>query len=87
MRCQGPHDSKVPETTDIHHSFHIHQITVKDILEARYRRPSNKCVTSHYSSFESAAVYFAKKCNIIDVEKHLGYPYNIVEIPGQTSLY
>lgn len=87
LRCQGPHDGKKPENFDIHHSFHIHKISVNDIEEKRYKKPSNRFSVEDFSSFEEAAWYFAEHCNIIDIEKHLGYPFNLTQLKGQMMLH
>lgn len=42
FRCQGPHDSKQPLTYDVHHSYHIHQLTSADIQQKRYTNPAHK---------------------------------------------
>lgn len=54
LRCQGPHDSGEPLGADIHHSYHIHETTVQDILERRYSKPQYKEATDKFTSFQSA---------------------------------
>lgn len=75
LRCQGPHDSKQPESFDLHHSFHIHQISVQDIEAHRYSTPRHKEVTDAFHSFEEAAWYFSDLCGIINIEEHFEYPF------------
>lgn len=87
LRCQGPHDGKYPENYDIHHSFHIHQITMDDIDNRRFKKPSNRFSTDSFSSFEEAAWYFVDHCNIMDMEKYLEYPFNLTQLKGQMSFH
>lgn len=87
LRCQGPHDGKMPENYDIHHSFHIHQITANDIRERRLKKPSNRFSVDKFSSFEEAARFFADYCHISNIEEHFDYPFNIIELAGQTSFF
>lgn len=69
LRCQGPHDSKMPLKSDIHHSYHIHQMTEDDLLHKRYQKPSNSGITEEFHSFNQAVLYFVNKCAIIGVEE------------------
>lgn len=64
LRCQGPHDSGKPLGTDIHHSYHTHEVTVKDIMEHRYLKPSSKGITDAFACFQSALSYFVKRCGV-----------------------
>lgn len=91
LRFQGPHDSKQPEGNDIHHSYHIHQITSADINSRRLTKPAHKSVTSAYSSFESAIKYFINICHISDTYGFLDYyvkPYfeDSLVMDGQLSI-
>ena len=70
LRCQGPHDSGKPLGTDIHHSFHTHEITTRDIMEYRYSKPSNKGGTNEYSSLQSALFYFVNRCNLVNAQDY-----------------
>ena len=85
FRCQGPHDSKKPTGTDIHHSYHVHEITANDIFEYRYTRPAMKETCEEFNSFETALFYFCEKCGIIDLEKYINIDlpnnmqYNIID--------
>ncbi len=74
LRCQGPHDGKKPLETDIHHSYHTHEITVDDITNKRYLKPSNRNLSKDFSSFEEAALYVTRKCGIIDLDKFIDTP-------------
>ena len=83
LRCQGPHDGKSPVGTDIHHDYHIHQITMDDFREKRYQKPSGRTSTNEFMSFEQAIFYVIKTYNIQNID-------DIVELPEkvtQTSLF
>ncbi|MDR0926194.1 MAG: hypothetical protein LBO69_00320 [Ignavibacteria bacterium] len=67
-RYQGPHDGKEPEGVDIHHSYHTHKITSKDIEVKRYLKPSNRKETEAYNSFEQAIQCFITDFGIVGVE-------------------
>lgn len=69
LRCQGPHDIKQDTGTDCHHDYHVHEITVKDIMEKRYTRPTKKKIVKEFGSFETAIVYFCKLCGISGLNK------------------
>jgi len=71
LRCQGPHDSKSTVGADIHHSYHIHEITMEDIENTRYSSPANKEVTKNFSSFSSAILHFIKICDIIEIDDYI----------------
>lgn len=83
LRCQGPHDGKEPFGTDIHHDFHIHQITLADFEEKRYQKPSGRSVTDKFSSFEQAISYFLNTYNIKDIDRFVELPEKVI----QTSLF
>jgi len=76
LRCQGPHDSGEPVGSNIHCDYHIHQTTVKDVLEQRYSKPENKCVTDAFSSFQTALFYFASFCGIINTSDYQDFTSN-----------
>lgn len=69
LRCQGPHDSKMPLESDAHHSYHMHQMTEEDMKQKRYQKPSNSGITQDFGSFEQAILYFISKCAIIGMEE------------------
>ena len=71
LRCQGPHDSQKPLSYDNHHSYHMHKITVDDIEQKRYDKPSFYDEVNKFSSFDEALCYFIKICDILDVDKHI----------------
>jgi len=85
FRCNGVHDGNKPLSSDIHHSYHIHEISLEDFEEKRYSDPSKREMTSEYSSFEQAFAYFLKKCDITDIEQHITEPY--VSNINQISLF
>ena len=68
FRCQGPHDGKMPLDTDVHHSYHTHEITIEDIEQKRYKQPSNREGSTVYGSFSQALLYFISRCNIMCLE-------------------
>lgn len=74
IRFQGPHDSGKPFGEDIHHDYHIHEITAEDILQCRWRKPSNKEVSKSFSSFPTAIFTFVEYCGIIGLEKAISLP-------------
>ena len=80
LRCQGPHDGKEELGFDIHHDFHTHEITEKDILERRFHRPSCRQNTTLFQSFDQALCYFIKRCDIIDIEKFIDFPDNFEQL-------
>ena len=84
-RYQGPHDSKAPFESDTHHSFHIHELTNEDIVCRRFQKPSYKCVTDEYVTFEEAVLLFCSNCNIKGLEGFIGL-LNGNQIEGQISL-
>lgn len=79
IRFQGPHDGKKPMGSDIHHDFHMHQISLDDITHKRYQKPSNRNVTDKFEDFSSALSFCLQKCdiigleNIVNLEELLGY--------------
>ena len=74
LRCQGPHDGKQPLDSDTHHSYHTHTITIEDIANRRYQKPSNREITDKFHSYDQALLYFIKKCGIINLEKYIELP-------------
>jgi len=86
LRVQGPHDSKAPTGTDVHHDYHIHQITAEDITARRYRDPPHKNLCDEYHNFEQAGWYFVRRCGIMNPEEHLDYPFNHPDTLG-ASMY
>lgn len=82
FRCQGPHDTKSPLDIDTHHSYHTHMITVKDIEEYRYTKPESKSPCKEFNSFETAIVYFCKKCGIIELDKYIN-----IKLPTEGMQY
>jgi hypothetical protein len=83
LRCQGPHDGKEPLGADIHHDYHIHQITMSDFEARRYQKPSGRTVSSEFSSFEQAIFYFINTYHVKDIEKYMELPEGV----NQTSLF
>jgi len=86
LRVQGPHDSKVPEGKDLHHDFHIHQITPQDIQEKRYKKPAHKATCGSYKSFEQAAWHFTELCGITNPGDSLGFPFDGPNSRDQLSI-
>lgn len=82
LRCQGPHDGKQELGFDIHHDFHIHEITSMDIEQKRFTRPSNRTSTDKFHSFEQALMFFIEKCGIMNIEDFLELSFDL----GQTTL-
>lgn len=83
LRCQGPHDGKAPQGTDTHHDFHIHKISLRDLQEKRYQKPSDRTITAEFSSFEQAIFYFIHTYHVKNME-------NVIELPEevtQTTLF
>lgn len=74
LRCQGPHDGKVDLGTDLHHSYHTHTLTSKDVAEHRFTKPSLRQSSDQFSSFEEAIYYFEKRCGIMGLRGIL--PHN-----------
>ena len=87
IRYQGPHDSGKPLGEDIHHDYHIHQISVDDVNERRYMRPRNKEISKDFSSFASALFSFVSYCGIIDLVKCIDYSQFNAPLPGQIDLF
>ena len=83
LRCQGPHDGKQELGFDVHHDYHTHEITVSDIEEKRFAKPSNRNLTDAFNSFEQALLYFNKKCDIINMEDFIELSID----PNQTTLF
>lgn len=81
LRCQGPHDGSSPLGSDLHHSYHTHEITENDLVEQRYTKPSNKGVNREFSSFQTAALYFVRRCRIVNA-----FEYHDFAISNQLSL-
>ena len=83
IRCQGPHDGKAPVGSDIHHDYHIHQITLDDFKARRYQKPSGRTPTTAFVSFEQAIFFAINTYKIENIE-------NIVDLPegvNQISLF
>lgn len=74
-RCQGPHDGRQDIGTDLHHDYHTHTISVKDIQSKRYQKPSNRESTDKFNTFNSAILHFIQHCNIINIDE-------LIEIPS-----
>lgn len=87
IRFQGPHDSGKPLGEDLHHDYHVHQISVEDIKEHRYLRPSNKGVTNSFSSFAGALFEMISHCHISDLEQCIDLSQFHAPMIGQTSLF
>ena len=87
IRFQGPHDSGKPMGEDLHHDYHVHQISVDDIKNRRYLRPSNKGISKDFSSFAGALFSCVTHCGIIDLDKYIDYSEFNVPMLGQTSLF
>ncbi|MCL1877718.1 MAG: hypothetical protein FWF80_02565 [Defluviitaleaceae bacterium] len=75
LRCQGPHEGGTPLGADIHHSFHIHEITAIDIQERRFSKPSYKDKTDKFSSFQSALFYFVSRCGITNAHEYTDFEH------------
>ena len=60
--------------SDTHHSYHTHTITIEDIANRRYQKPSNREITDKFHSYDQALLYFIKKCGIINLEKYIELP-------------
>lgn len=71
VRFQGPHDSGKPFGEDLHHDYHIHQLSAADISERRFSKPSNKGISREFSSFEGAVLAFIKYCGIVELEAYI----------------
>lgn len=87
IRFQGPHDSGKPMGEDLHHDYHVHEISVSDIKERRYLRPSNKGVSKEFSSFSGALFSCVEHCGIIDLEEYIDYSQFNAPLPNQTCLF
>ena len=86
IRYQGPHDSGQAFGVDIHNDYHIHEITVTDISEGRFIKPSNKEVTKKFSSFGEAVMSFSQDCDIHELENCIDTSQFYNEIPGQLGM-
>ena len=71
IRCQGPHDGKSEEGSDMHHSYHTHTLTEIDVREHRYTKPSKRQYAETYSSFQEAIYYFEEYCGMIGLRNIL----------------
>ena len=87
IRFQGPHDTGKPLGEDLHHDYHVHEITVSDINERRYLRPGSKEASKDFSSFAEALHHIVSYCGIIDLEQHIDYPQLSEQLPGQESIF
>lgn len=87
IRFQGPHDTGKPFGEDIHHDYHIHQISVEDIAQRRYLRPSDKSSSGRFNSFPSAVYEIVEYCNIIGLEKCIDYSPFAKPPSDQLSLF
>ena len=80
IRCQGPHDGKAPQGTDIHHDYHIHRITLDDIRERRYQKPSGRMSTDEFSSFEQAVFYLINTFEVKNIDRVVELPEEVTQI-------
>lgn len=87
LRFQGPHDSGKPFGEDMHHDYHIHQITVEDIKARRYLRPGNKGVSKDFSSFAGALFAIISYCHISHLDQCIDLSQFHAPMLGQTSLF
>jgi hypothetical protein len=86
IRYQGPHDSGQAFGVDVHNDYHIHQITIMDINEGRFIKPSNIGITNKFSSFGEAVMSFSQDCGIIELENCIDISQFYNEIPGQLGM-
>ena len=87
IRFQGPHDSGKPFGEDLHHDYHIHRISVDDIANRRYLRPSRKEPAKNFHSFDTALFSLVSACGIIDLDKCMDFKPFQPELPDQLSLF
>ncbi len=87
IRFQGPHDSGKPFGEDLHHDYHIHQISVEDIAQRRYLRPSRKTSSDKFHSFSGALHEIIQHCSIIDLDKCIDFSPFTTPSPDQLSLF
>lgn len=87
IRFQGPHDSGKPLGEDLHHDYHIHQITTEDIRQRRYFRPSNFGSSKDFCSFSGALIAFVGRCGIIGLEKVIDMSPFQAPLSNQLSLF
>ena len=80
FRCQGPHDGRRPIGTDVHHSYHTHVLSSDDIIQKRYRKPSERNDSDKFTTFSQASFYFFQLCGIINIEEYF-------ESESQMTLY
>ncbi len=86
LRCQGPHDSKEPLSVDAHHDYHTHEMTEDDLTAKRYQKPSCHGPIAKFGSFVEAIEYFAKRCNISNMDKFVNFYDDDGQVRGQLSL-
>ncbi|GEM_PF-3110312 len=68
-RCNGPHN--LPDGRNpLHTKEHTHRLTVKDIKNLNYTKPSMRKPASYHSKY-SAISQFVLDCNIINNEEFL----------------
>lgn len=87
IRLQGPHDTGEPLGKDLHHDYHVHKITVADINERRYLRPSSKESSKKFSSFAGALFHISEYCDITGLDKYIDLPQANEPSPDQISLF
>lgn len=87
IRLQGPHDSGKPLGEDLHHDYHIHQVSADDIAQRRYLRPSNKGFSDKFNSFSSALYEIIRYCSIMDLDKCIDYSPFVTPPSDQLSLF
>lgn len=87
LRFQGPHDSGKPFGEDLHHDYHVHQISADDIHERRYLRPGSKGASKDFSSFAGALFAMISYCHINHLDQCLDLSQFHAPLPGQTSLF
>lgn len=85
LRCQGPHDGKQAVGFDLHHDFHTHEISLLDIQEKRFQKPSNRTANNTFRSYEQALMFFIEKCGIINIEDFLELPFDPNQITFDES--
>jgi hypothetical protein len=68
LRCNGPHG---PHREIEHHRnfYHIH-LADPEKIKSGLKPERSAYLTGEYASFQEALIYFIRRCNIKDVEKH-----------------
>lgn len=85
LRCQGPHDGKQAVGFDLHHDFHTHEISLSDIQDKRFLKPSNRTINNNFRSFEQALMFFVEKCAIINIEDFIELSFDPNQITFDES--